>query len=39
MDKCKLGKHAYYIVQDWCLITLLLNVQHALFGSRVSVAS
>jgi hypothetical protein len=39
MDKCKLGKHASYIVQDWCLITLLLNVQYALFGPRVSVAS
>jgi hypothetical protein len=24
-----------YIVQDWCCIPLLLNVQHVFFGSKV----
>ncbi len=36
MDNASWASVHGYIVQDWCHITLLLNVQHVVFGSGVN---
>jgi len=36
MDNASQASVHGYIVQDWCHIMLLLNVQHVVFGSRVN---
>jgi hypothetical protein len=36
MDNASWANVHGYIVQDWCYIPLLLNVKHAIFGSKVN---
>jgi len=36
MDNASWASVHGYIVQDWCHITLLLNLQHVGFGSGVN---